>query len=215
MIKRLLIANRGEIAVRIIRTCKEMGIETVAVYSAVDRDGAWVRMADDAVCIGPAASAQSYLNQRNIVAAALKTGCNAVHPGVGFLSERAEFACFVAGEGLVFIGPRPEVIELLGDKVAARKTAQEFGLPVTPGTGVVTGGAVPAELAGIEMPVIIKAAAGGGGKGMRIVRSPEELAENLSIAGAEAEANFGDSRVFIEKYIERPRQVELQRLAAG
>ena len=216
-IKRLLIANRGEIAVRVIRTCREMGIETVAVYSTADKDNLHVRLADQAVCIGPPPSAQSYLARNNLVAAALKTGCEAVHPGVGFLSENAGFAALVREHGLIFIGPQAEAIELLGDKVRARTTAEKYGLPTTPGTP----DAVNNDKAAIDaaealgFPVIIKAAAGGGGKGMRIVRTREELPENLDIASREAEANFADGRVFIERYLENPRHVELQILADG
>jgi acetyl-CoA carboxylase biotin carboxylase subunit len=217
LIKRLLIANRGEIAVRIIRTCREMGIETVAVYSTADKDNLHVRLADRAVCIGPAPSAQSYLGKNNLIMAALNTGCEAIHPGVGFLSENAEFARMVRDQGLCFIGPDPEVIELLGDKVKARLTARRFGLPVTPGTeGAVTGeDAAKKAAADLGYPVIIKAASGGGGKGMRIVRSPSELGANLSLAKAEAEANFADASVYIERYLENPRHVELQIIAGG
>jgi acetyl-CoA carboxylase biotin carboxylase subunit len=216
VIKRLLIANRGEIAVRIIRSCREMGIETVAVYSSADKDSLHVRLADKAVCIGPPPSAKSYLVRENLIMAALHTGCEAIHPGVGFLSENAGFAGLVRDNGLIFIGPDPEVIELLGDKVRARACAGKYGLPVTPGTGAVTvqnSGHAEAEKLGF--PVIVKAAAGGGGKGMRIVRSASELEENISIAGTEAEANFADGTVFIEKYLENPRHVELQIIADG
>lgn len=217
MIKRLLIANRGEIAVRIIRSCREMGIETTAVYSTVDRDSLHVRLADRAVCIGPPPSSQSYLVVNNLIMAAVNTGCEAIHPGVGFLSENAAFARTVRDKGLIFIGPDPETIALLGDKVRAKNTAEKFGLPVTPGTGPMTDPKVALALVREKLgfPVIIKAAAGGGGKGMRIVRAPEELAENLSIAAQEAEANFADGTVFIERYLENPRHVELQILADG
>ena len=220
MIKRLLVANRGEIAVRIIRSCREMGIETVAVYSTADRDSLHVKMADRAVCIGPPPSAQSYLSVNSLIMAALHTGCEAVHPGVGFLSENAAFARLVNGNGLVFIGPSPENLELLGDKVEARATAQKYGLPVTPGTGAVGTGAAGAGEAvesaeKLGFPVIVKAAAGGGGKGMRIVRSAAELKENIAVASREAEAHFADGTVFIEKYLENPRHVELQILSDG
>ncbi|MCL2043865.1 MAG: acetyl-CoA carboxylase biotin carboxylase subunit [Treponema sp.] len=216
-INRLLIANRGEIAVRIIRTCHEMGIETVAVYSTADKDNLHVRLADKAVCIGSAPSSKSYLVKENIVMAALHTHCEAIHPGVGFLSENADFARLVQDKGLIFIGPDPDVIELLGDKVVARETAQKYGLPVTPGTGAVNaqdGKAIDAAKQ-LGFPVIIKAAAGGGGKGMRIVRKADELEENISLASREAESNFADGTVFIEKYLENPRHVELQVLADG
>ncbi|MDR3145697.1 MAG: ATP-grasp domain-containing protein, partial [Treponema sp.] len=213
----MLIANRGEIAVRIIRACRELGIEAVAVYSTADADSLHVKLADQAVCVGPPPSAQSYLVRENLIMAALNTGCEAVHPGVGFLSENAAFARLVTEKGLVFIGPDAGIIELLGDKVRARDTARRFGLPVTPGTGEAVDDPVLAGEAARKLgfPVIVKAAAGGGGKGMRVVRAPEELAENLSIAQAEAKANFADGRVFIERYLENPRHVELQIMADG
>ncbi|MCL2319751.1 MAG: ATP-grasp domain-containing protein [Treponema sp.] len=216
-IHRLLIANRGEIAVRVIRTCREMGIETVAVYSTADKDSLHVKLADQALCIGPPPSSKSYLVPGNLVTAALKTGCEALHPGVGFLSENAAFAAFVREKGLIFIGPEAETIDLLGDKVRARTTAEQFGLPVTPGTkDAVHNNAAALEAAkALGFPVIIKAAAGGGGKGMRVVRRAEDLAENLSIASREAESNFADGRVFIERYLENPRHVELQILSDG
>jgi acetyl-CoA carboxylase biotin carboxylase subunit len=217
LIKRLLIANRGEIAVRIIRTCREMGIKTVAVYSTADKDSLPVQMADRAVCIGPPPSSQSYLLKNNLIMAAISTGCEAIHPGVGFLSENAGFARMVRDKNLIFIGPDPDVIDLLGDKVRARETAQRFGLPVTPGSaGAVSTTAEAAAVIGeLGYPVIIKAAAGGGGKGMRIVRFREELAENLNLASREAESNFADGTVFIERYLENPRHVELQILSDG
>ena len=216
-VKRLLIANRGEIAVRIIRSCREMGIETVAVYSTADKNSLHVRLADAAVCIGPPPASQSYLVKNNLLMAAHHTGCEAIHPGVGFLSENAAFARLVRDKGFIFIGPDPDVIELLGDKVKARDTAKRFGLPITPGTEeAVSDPAAAGEAARrIGFPVIIKAAAGGGGKGMRIVRKAEDLAENLAIAGREAESNFADGRVFIERYLENPRHVELQIIADG
>ncbi|MDR2070738.1 MAG: ATP-grasp domain-containing protein [Treponema sp.] len=217
MIKRLLIANRGEIAVRIIRTCREMGIETTAVYSTADKNSLPVQMADRAVCIGPPPSSQSYLIKNNLIMAAVNTGCEAIHPGVGFLSENAGFARMVRDKGLIFIGPDTEVIELLGDKVRARETARRFGLPVTPGSpgAVASAAEASAAIGELGFPVIIKAAAGGGGKGMRIVRRQEELAENLNLASREAESNFADGTVFIERYLENPRHVELQVLADG
>jgi acetyl-CoA carboxylase biotin carboxylase subunit len=191
-----------------------MGIETVAVYSEADRDSLHVRLADRSVCIGPAPPAKSYLVKENLIMAALHTDCGAVHPGVGFLSENPEFARLVRDQGLLFIGPDPEVIELLGDKVRARATAQKYGLPVTPGTGAVSGETIQAAEA-LGFPVIIKAAAGGGGRGMRIVRRAEDLRDNISIASREAEENFADGTVFIEKYLENPRHVELQIIADG
>jgi acetyl-CoA carboxylase biotin carboxylase subunit len=217
VIQRLLIANRGEIAVRVIRTCREMGIETVAVYSTADKENLHVKLADQAVCIGPPQSAKSYLVKENLIMAALRTGCQAIHPGVGFLSENADFARAVQKEGLIFIGPDPDVIDLLGDKVQARNTAKKYGLPITPGTeGAVSDPqAAVAAAEKLGFPVIIKAAAGGGGKGMRIVRSAAELPENLAIASREALANFADGTVFIERYLENPRHVELQIIADG
>jgi acetyl-CoA carboxylase biotin carboxylase subunit len=222
VIKRLLIANRGEIAVRIIRSCREMGIETVAVYSTADKDSLHVRLANKAVCVGPPPSAKSYLRKENLIMAALHSGCEAIHPGVGFLSENAEFARLVRNQGLIFIGPDPQIIELLGDKVIARTTAEKYGLPVTPGTGALNPGGAGKDAGEAEksaaklgFPVIIKAAAGGGGRGMRIVHKPQDLAENIRIAGYEAEANFADGTVFIEKYLENPRHVELQIIADG
>ncbi|MDR3325321.1 MAG: ATP-grasp domain-containing protein [Spirochaetaceae bacterium] len=217
MIKRLLIANRGEIAVRIVRACREMGVESVAVYSTADRDGLHVRMADAAVCIGPPTPAKSYLVKENLIEAAVKTGCEAVHPGVGFLSESAVFADAVTAAGLIFIGPSAGVLALLGDKVKARETARRFGLPITPGTDGAVSTLEEARRAveALGLPVIVKAAAGGGGKGMRVVREGSDLAECLTIAIREAQANFADGRVFIERYVENPRHVELQLLADG
>jgi acetyl-CoA carboxylase biotin carboxylase subunit len=216
-VRRILIANRGEIAVRVIRTCREMGIETVAVYSTADRESLHVRMADLGVCIGPPPSAQSYLSGNNLIMAAMNTGCEALHPGVGFLSENAAFAALVREKGLLFIGPGTETIKLLGDKVEARRTARRFGLPVTPGTedAVADPAEAAAAAAEIGFPVIVKAAAGGGGKGIRVVRSAEELEENITIAAGEAMAAFGDPRLFMERYIENPRHVELQIIADG
>jgi acetyl-CoA carboxylase biotin carboxylase subunit len=194
-----------------------MGIETVAVYSTADKENLHVKLADHAVCIGPPPSAKSYLVKENLIMAALKTGCQAIHPGVGFLSENADFARAVQKEGLIFIGPDPDVIDLLGDKVQSRNTAKKYGLPITPGTeGAVSDPqAAIAAAEQLGFPVIIKAAAGGGGKGMRIVRSAAELPENLAIASREALANFADGTVFIERYLENPRHVELQIIADG
>ncbi len=217
MIKKLLIANRGEIAVRIIRACREMNIKTVAVYSSVDKDNLHVKLADEAYCIGPAASSKSYLNPQAYITVAISTKCEAIHPGVGFLSENAEFAKAVENAGLYWIGPNPEIINKVGDKVIARETALNSGLPVTPGSD----GAIetPEEAAKVAnkcgYPVIIKAASGGGGKGMRIVWKEEDLAENLTIASTEALANFADGTVYIEKYLVDPCHVELQVLGNG
>lgn len=217
MIRKMLIANRGEIAVRVIRACREMDIETVAVYSTADKECLHVQLADRAVCIGPAPSAKSYLNKDALLTAALCTGCDAVHPGVGFLSENADFAREVEKAGMFWIGPKPDTIEMLGDKVKARETAQKSGLPVTPGSaGAIKTAEEAAETAKkCGYPVIIKAASGGGGKGMRIVWREADLAENLSIASSEAEANFADGTVYIEKYLNDPRHVELQVIGDG
>lgn len=217
MIRKMLIANRGEIAVRVIRACREMDIETVAVYSTADKECLHVQLADRAVCIGPAPSAKSYLNKQALLTAALCTGCDAVHPGVGFLSENADFAREVEKAGMFWIGPKPDTIEMLGDKVKARETAQKSGLPVTPGSaGAIKTAEEAAETAKkCGYPVIIKAASGGGGKGMRIVWREADLAENLSIASSEAEANFADGTVYIEKYLSDPRHVELQVIGDG
>jgi acetyl-CoA carboxylase biotin carboxylase subunit len=215
MIESLFIANRGEIAVRIIRTCREMGIESVVAYSEADADSLPVQMADRAVCVGPPAANESYLNARNLVSAALYSGCDAVHPGVGFLSENADFARAVADAGLIFVGPAPETIDFLGNKVQARRSAEEAGIPVVPGSeGAVKDGTEAKRFAGeAGYPVIIKAAAGGGGKGMRIVRTAEELEKNLEIAVHEAQTAFGDGTVYLEHYVENPRHVEIQLLA--
>lgn len=213
-IKSLLIANRGEIAVRIIRTCRDLGLKAVAVYSEVDRGSLHARLADRAVCIGPSAARDSYLKVENIVSAALGD-CDAVHPGVGFLAENAAFARLVADSGLIWIGPCPETIELLGDKIRARKTALGLGIPPIPGAEIdpVHPGSAAAAAAGLGYPVILKAAAGGGGKGMRVVHREEELGALLRLAVSEAEAAFGDGTVYLEKYFEDPRHVEIQVLA--
>ncbi len=215
MISSLLIANRGEIAVRIIRTCREMGIRAVAVYSEADAESLHVKMADQAVRIGPASSKESYLNRANLISAAVLTRCDAIHPGVGFLAENASFARQVQGAGLAFIGPPADVIDLLGDKVQAKRSARKAGIPVIPGSeGSVENpqGALSAADE-IGYPVIIKAASGGGGKGMRIVRRKEELLDALKIAAHEAEKAFSDGTVYLEKYLENPRHVEFQILA--
>lgn len=212
MFKKVLIANRGEIALRIIRACREMGIQTVVVHSTADANAMAVRLADESVCIGPPASKDSYLNIPQILSAAAVTGAEAIHPGYGFLSENEQFARMVEEHGFVFIGPKPEHIEMMGDKVMAKKTAKELGLPVIPGSdGAITSaeeGRAFADKAGY--PVLIKAASGGGGKGMKVVRKAEEFAEAFSTARAEAKANFGDDRVYLEKYLEKPRHIEIQ-----
>ena len=215
MISSVLVANRGEIAVRIVRPLKELGIRSVVAYSEADRDSLAVKLADDSVCVGPPPSRLSYLNKQNLVTAAALKHCDAVHPGVGFLSESASFARDVVNAGLIFIGPRPETIALVGDKVQAKRTALENGVPVIPGSEGSIENPDSAQMAADEMgyPVIVKAAAGGGGKGMRIVRSSADFKSTLQIASSEAESSFGDGTVYLEKYLENPRHVELQILA--
>ncbi|HEX2641118.1 MAG TPA: acetyl-CoA carboxylase biotin carboxylase subunit [Pyrinomonadaceae bacterium] len=214
-IRKVLIANRGEIANRIIWTCKEMGIKTVAVHSEADREGLHVRYADEAICIGPAPSAQSYLNIPAIISAAEITNADAVHPGYGFLAESATFAKICEDCNIKFIGPRPDVIAMMGDKVEARRTMQAAGVPILPGSPDPIESADEAMKIAAEVgyPLIIKAAAGGGGRGMRIVRKPEELQGQLETAQAEALAAFKNGAVYIERYIERPRHIEIQVLA--
>jgi acetyl-CoA carboxylase biotin carboxylase subunit len=215
MIQSLLIANRGEIAVRIIRTCREMGIRTVVAHSQADTDSLPVRLADEHVCVGPAPARESYLNIRNLVTAGVLSGCDALHPGVGFLAENAGFARDVKDAGLVFVGPDPEVIDLLGDKIRAKHSAKDLGIPVIPGSSGSVNNAEEALHAadGIGYPVIVKAAAGGGGKGMRIVHGGSQLADVLAIASQEAEKAFSDGTVYLEKYLENPRHVEIQIVA--
>jgi acetyl-CoA carboxylase biotin carboxylase subunit len=214
-IRKILIANRGEIACRIIWTCKEMGIKTVAVHSEVDKDALHVRYADEAICIGPAASAESYLNIPAIISAAEITNVDAIHPGYGFLAESDIFAKICEDCNITFIGPRHEVIKMMGDKVEARRTMKAAGVPILPGSPEPIESPDEAlKLAKeIGLPVIIKAAAGGGGRGMRIVRSEDELASQLEMAQTEALAAFKNGSVYIERYIERPRHIEIQVLA--
>ncbi|MEN3046816.1 MAG: acetyl-CoA carboxylase biotin carboxylase subunit [Candidatus Hydrothermales bacterium] len=216
-IKRILIANRGEIAVRIIYACKELGIESVAVYSEVDKDSLHVFLADQSICIGPAPSSQSYLNIPRIISAAEITGCDAIHPGYGFLSENAEFSEIVKSSGFIFIGPEPEHISKMGDKAMARKIMKEAGVPVIPGSdGIVESLDEALEIArDIGFPVILKASAGGGGKGMRVVRSEKDFEISFKTAQAEAQAAFGDGRLYIEKFIEKPRHIEVQVIGDG
>ncbi|MEN3044394.1 MAG: acetyl-CoA carboxylase biotin carboxylase subunit [Candidatus Hydrothermales bacterium] len=216
-IKRILIANRGEIAVRIIYACKELGIESVAVYSEVDRDSLHVFLADQSICIGPAPSSQSYLNIPRIISAAEITGCDAIHPGYGFLSENAEFSEIVKSSGFIFIGPEPEHISKMGDKAMARKIMKEAGVPVIPGSeGVVESLDEALGVAReIGFPVILKASAGGGGKGMRVVKSEKDFEINFKTAQAEAKAAFGDGRLYIEKFIEKPKHIEVQVIGDG
>jgi len=215
MIKSLLVANRGEIAVRIIRACHDLGIRAVAVYSEADRNALHIRLADNKICIGPAATRDSYLNEANIISAAVHADCDAVHPGVGFLAENSEFARLVIESGLEWIGPAPEVIDLLGDKVRAKNTTLNLGIPGIPGAEIDTGdpAGVRKAAAGLGYPVILKAAAGGGGKGMRIVRKERELDNLLAVASNEALSAFGDGTLYLEKYLEDPRHVEIQAVA--
>ena len=214
-IRKILVANRGEIACRIIWTCKEMGIKTVAVHSEADREALHVRFADEAICIGPAPSAQSYLNIPAIISAAEITNADAIHPGYGFLAESATFATICGDCNIKFIGPSPHVIAMMGDKVEARRTMAAAGVPILPGSPDPIESAQEAERLAREIgfPVIIKAAAGGGGRGMRIVRNESELVGQLETAQSEALAAFKNGSVYIERYIERPRHIEIQVLA--
>jgi acetyl-CoA carboxylase biotin carboxylase subunit len=215
MFEKVLIANRGEIAVRIIRACQELGVRAVVAYSQPDRDSLAVRLADEAVCIGPAAPARSYLNPPALITAALITGCDAVHPGYGFLSENPYFAEICGECSLTFIGPTPEAIRLMGDKAAARQSMRSAGMPVIPGSeGVVRGPEEALELAReIGYPVLLKAVAGGGGRGMRVVQEESELSRAFATAKAEAEAAFGQGELYIERFLTGMRHVEIQVLA--
>ncbi|MGL4534201.1 MAG: acetyl-CoA carboxylase biotin carboxylase subunit [Fusobacteriaceae bacterium] len=212
MFKKILIANRGEIAVRIIRGAKELGIKTVAVYSTADKDSLHVRLADESVCIGGASSSESYLKIPNIIAAAEITGADAIHPGYGFLSENVKFAQICESHNITFIGPRPECITKMGDKATARATAIENNVPLTNGTGIIHDPEEAIEVIKerIGYPVMIKATAGGGGKGMRIARNDDELRINMVAAQTEAGAAFGNPDVYIEKFVEDPRHIEIQ-----
>jgi acetyl-CoA carboxylase biotin carboxylase subunit len=217
MFDKILIANRGEIALRVLRACKELGIATVAVHSTADEDAMHVRLADESVCIGPPAAKDSYLNIPALLAACEITGADAVHPGYGFLSENARFAEILGEHNLHFIGPRPEHIRLMGDKIAAKRTVKELGIPVVPGSdGGVGSDAEAYGLArDIGYPVIAKAAAGGGGRGMRVIFEESELASALAMARSEAKSAFGDDTLYLEKYLERPRHIEIQVLGDG
>src|SRR6266403_376010 len=213
--RKILIANRGEIALRIIWTCKEMGIRTVAVHSAADRDSLHVRFADEAICIGPAASAESYLNIPAVISAAEIANVDAIHPGYGFLAESAYFAEICEACNIKFIGPRPDVIRMMGDKVEARRAMQEAGVPILPGSpSALQSDEEAIKLAReIGFPVIVKASAGGGGRGMRVVRSEEELSGALQTASTEAAAAFKNGDVYLERFVERPRHIEIQVMA--
>jgi acetyl-CoA carboxylase biotin carboxylase subunit len=215
MFDKILIANRGEIALRIHRACKEMGISTVAVHSEADAGAMHVRLADESVCIGPAPAAKSYLNIPQIIAACEITGAQAVHPGYGFLSENARFAEIVEAHGYTFIGPKPDHIRMMGDKIAAKVAVKTAGIPVVPGSdGALTSEAEAIEAAEqIGFPVLIKAAAGGGGRGMKVARTREELPVALATARSEAKAAFGDDAVYLERYLSTPRHIEVQVIA--
>jgi acetyl-CoA carboxylase, biotin carboxylase subunit len=214
-IKKLLIANRGEIALRILRACKEMGIRTVAVHSTTDSNAMHVRLADESVCIGPPAARESYLNAAAILSAAEITGAEAIHPGYGFLAENADFAQMVVEHGFIFVGPDPAHIRMMGDKVTAKAAVAAAGIPTVPGSeGAITDDATALQIAGeIGYPVLIKAAAGGGGRGMSVVHARGELLAALRNTRNEARAGFGDERVYLEKYLDHPRHIELQVMA--
>jgi acetyl-CoA carboxylase biotin carboxylase subunit len=213
--KKILIANRGEIALRVHRACKEMGIATVAVHSEADAGAMHVRLADESVCIGPAPAAKSYLNVPAIISAAEITGAEAIHPGYGFLSENARFAEIVGAHGMTFIGPKPEHIQVMGDKISAKKTVKAAGIPVVPGSegGVETVEEAFAAAEQIGFPVLIKAAAGGGGRGMKVAKNADQLEEAVMTAQTEAKAAFGDGAVYMERYLQKPRHIEIQVIA--
>jgi acetyl-CoA carboxylase, biotin carboxylase subunit len=215
MFRKVLIANRGEIALRIIRACQELGVATVAIYSQADKDSLHVQLADEAYCVGPAPASQSYLNIPNILSVALMTQADAIHPGYGFMSENASFAQLCKEHDLVFIGPSPESIQQMGDKATAKRTMTDIGLPVVPGLDGTTANPelIKAWAKTAGYPVLIKATAGGGGKGMRLVEREEDVEEMLSTATAEAQASFGNPAVYVEKYILKPRHIEFQILA--
>ena len=211
MFRKVLIANRGEIALRINRACQELGVATVAIFSEADRDSLHVRQADEAFCVGPGPAARSYLNIPNIISTALITRCDAIHPGYGFLAENARFAEICSDHGLTFIGPKPSVIALMGDKATAKRVVSEAGVATTPGSDVLASPEeAQAAAASIGYPVLLKATAGGGGRGMRVVRDAADLRRAYSGATAEAEANFKDGRVYVEKMIVGPRHIEVQ-----
>ena len=217
MFEKILIANRGEIALRVLRACKELGIATVAVHSTADEDAMHVRLADESVCIGPPPAKDSYLNIPALLAACEITGADAVHPGYGFLSENARFAEILADHGLHFIGPKPAHIRLMGDKIEAKRTAQRLGIPVVPGSDDAVGSDVEALAIArdIGFPVLVKAAAGGGGRGMKVARTEVDLATALATARAESMAAFGDDTLYVEKYLAEPRHIEFQILGDG
>ncbi|MFC6199774.1 acetyl-CoA carboxylase biotin carboxylase subunit [Ponticaulis profundi] len=215
MFDKVLIANRGEIALRIHRACKEMGLSTVAIHSTADTDAMHVRLADESVCIGPPSASESYLKSAAIMAAAEVTGAGAIHPGYGFLSENARFAEMVAAHGLTFIGPNADHIRLMGDKIAAKAAMIDVGVPVVPGSdgGVATADEALKIAGEMGYPVLVKAASGGGGRGMKVARNADEMAKAFNTARTEAKAAFGDDAVYIEKYLEKPRHIEIQVIA--
>ncbi len=217
MFGKILIANRGEIALRVLRACKELGIATVAVHSTADADAMHVKLADESVCIGPPPAKDSYLNIPALLAACEITGADAVHPGYGFLAENARFAEILIDHGVQFIGPKPEHIRIMGDKIEAKKTARRLGIPCVPGSdgGITSDEEAMRVASGIGFPVLVKAAAGGGGRGMKVARSAEELSAALSTARSEARAAFGDDAVYLEKYLGTPRHIEIQVLGDG
>ncbi|HEY1735922.1 MAG TPA: acetyl-CoA carboxylase biotin carboxylase subunit [Methylovirgula sp.] len=217
MFDKILIANRGEIALRILRAAKELGIATVAVHSTADADAMHVKLADESVCIGPPPARDSYLNIPSLLAACEITGAEAVHPGYGFLSENARFAEILTEHQIEFIGPKPEHIRLMGDKIEAKRTAKRLGIPCVPGSdGAITGNEEAMKVAGeIGFPVLVKAAAGGGGRGMKVARTAEDLPNALATARSEAKAAFGDDAVYIEKFLDKPRHIEIQVLGDG
>jgi acetyl-CoA carboxylase, biotin carboxylase subunit len=217
MFEKILIANRGEIALRVLRACKELGVQTVAVHSTADADAMHVRLADESVCIGPPPAKESYLNVPALLSACEITGSDAVHPGYGFLSENARFAEILAEHGIHFIGPKPEHIRLMGDKIEAKRTAARLGIPVVPGSeGSIKSDQDAVAIArDIGFPVLVKAAAGGGGRGMKVADTPADLAIALATARAEAQAAFGDDAVYLEKYLATPRHIEIQVLGDG
>jgi acetyl-CoA carboxylase, biotin carboxylase subunit len=217
MFSKVLIANRGEIALRVLRACRELGIETVAVHSTADADAMHVRLADESVCIGPPPASESYLNIPSIVSACEITGADAVHPGYGFLSENARFADILAAHGIAFIGPSAEHIRIMGDKIVAKETAERLGIPVVPGSrGALRDDVDAARIAAeIGYPVLVKAAAGGGGRGMKVAAAADELPRALAMARAEAQKSFGDDAMYLEKYLGHPRHIEIQVLGDG
>jgi acetyl-CoA carboxylase, biotin carboxylase subunit len=217
MFDKVLIANRGEIALRVLRACKELGIATVAVHSTADANAMHVRLADESVCIGPPAARDSYLNIPSLIAACEITGADAVHPGYGFLSENARFAEILAGHKIAFIGPKAEHIRTMGDKIEAKRTARRLGIPCVPGSdgGITDDGEAKKVAASIGYPVLVKAAAGGGGRGMKVAWAETDLVDALQTARTEAKAAFGDDAVYLEKYLEKPRHIEIQVMGDG